>query len=93
VAVARRTEPGASKDDVANEQEVALALVDLFGDDGVVAGRAEPICKCRSLTRTLDEPELGHIRSAVDQKAAVRGVHHVRKASEWFDQLDFVPEF
>ncbi len=92
VAVAGRAEAGAGEDRVADEQEVALALVDLVGLDDVEAVRAEPVHERRALGHALDEAELRAVRAAVDHESAVGRVDHVGKPLDRLDQLDLVAE-
>ncbi len=92
MAVARRTEAGAREDRVADEQEVALALVDLDGLGDLEAVGGEPLDERGRLGGPLAEAELGAVRDPVDDEPAVGRVDHVGQPLERVDQVDLVTE-
>ena len=87
VAVRRAAKAGAGQDDVADQQEVALALVDLDGLAHVEAVGAEPVHVGGAFGLALRVGELGAVGDAVDDEAAVGGVDHVGQAVDRVDQV------
>jgi hypothetical protein len=85
-------EAGAREDRPSDEEEVALALVDLGGLAHVETGLAEPVHVGGTLGLPLRVGELGAVGDAVDDEPAVRGVDHVGQAGDGIDELHVVAQ-
>ena len=83
----------ARQHDRADDEQIALALVDVPRFGGVVAVAAHPLGIGGGFAGALRVGEPGDDRLAVHQQAAVRGVHHVRQPGDGLDQFDGVSQF
>ena len=83
----------ARQHDRADDEQVALTLVDVPRLGGVVAVAAHPLGVGGGFACALRVGEPGDDGLAVDQQAAVGGVHHVRQPGDGLDQFDGVAEF
>ena len=81
---------GAGEDDVADEHEVALALVAVLGPPDGETVALEPTLVQPFLAAPLGMPEARQQRDPVDDERAVGGEHHVRQAPLGPDGLDHV---
>ena len=80
-------EPGAGEDDVADEQDVALALVDVLGHAHIETVGPEPVHVGRALGLPLRVGEARAVGDVVEHEAAVGRVDHVGQALDGVDQL------
>ena len=85
-------EAGAGQDQVADDEQVALALVGLAGGVRDVAAVGEPLLVRGALGLALGVAELRGVDDAVQDGRAVGGVDHVRQAGDRVDRLDGVAE-
>ena len=83
----------ARQHDRADDEQVALTLVDVARLDRVAAVAVHPLGVGGGFACALWVGEPGDDGLAVDQQAAVGGVDHVRQAGDGLDQFDGVPEF
>jgi hypothetical protein len=91
VAVADGAETRAREDRVADEQEVALALLHLDRLDHLEPVRGEPVHEGRSSPRRSSTRKHAE-RATVDDEPAVGGVDHVGQSLDRVDELDLVAE-
>ncbi len=92
VAGAVAAEAGAREDRVADEEDVALALVDLLGHAHVEARLAEPVHVRGALGLALGVLEGGAVRDAVEREPAVGRVYHVGQPGDPVDEVDLEAE-
>ena len=85
-------EAGAGEHPVADDDEVALALVDVLGLDDLDAELAQPGGEGRRLRSALRVGEAGAERPAAHDERPVRGEDHVRLPGQRRRALDDVPE-
>ena len=83
----------ARQHDRADDEQIALALVDVARLDGTEAVPAHPLRVCGGLACALRVGEPCDDGLAVHQQATVGGVDHVRQAGDGLDQFDGVAQF
>ena len=85
-------EAGAGQQQAADEEDVALALVDLGRRVRRVPVLLEPAEVGRSLTASLLVVEARRVDHTVEHRRTVRREDHVREVGDRVDQLDGVAE-